>query len=89
MDIGLTTLREEDIGRRLKAEPRLSFFEVEARILSQTLTGVEALQPFGYYHPLIEAELTHKDKDWIATYHVDPGPPVTITRSRAVRAASR
>jgi len=39
----------------------------------------EALQPFGYYHPLIEAELTHKDKDWIATYRVDPGPPVTVT----------
>lgn len=39
----------------------------------------EALQPFGYYHPVIESELSHQEKDWIANYHIDPGPPVTIS----------
>ncbi|NNL55459.1 MAG: hypothetical protein HKP32_09920 [Woeseia sp.] len=46
--IPLLGLVEEDIGRRLEAEPRLSLFDVEARILEQTLTGAEALEPFGY-----------------------------------------
>jgi len=39
----------------------------------------EALQPFGYYHPVIEADLARDDADWVATYHVDPGPPVMVT----------
>lgn len=39
----------------------------------------EALQPFGYYHPLIEAGLAHEDGNWTATYRVDPGPPMIIS----------
>ncbi|MBU2677222.1 MAG: SLBB domain-containing protein [Gammaproteobacteria bacterium] len=46
--ISLLGLNEEDINRRLKAEPYLSVFDVDARILEQTLTGIEALEPFGY-----------------------------------------
>ena len=46
--IPLLGLNEEDIGRRLEAEPYLSVFEIEARILSQEPIGVEALEPFGY-----------------------------------------
>lgn len=37
-----------DINRRLMAEPYLSIFDVDSWILGQTLTGVEALAPFGY-----------------------------------------
>ncbi len=46
--IPLLGLNEEDIARRLEAEPYLSLFDIEARILSQEPIGVEALEPFGY-----------------------------------------
>jgi len=46
--IPLLGLSEADIGRRLQAEPYLSLFDIDARILGQTPIGVEALEPFGY-----------------------------------------
>jgi len=46
--IPLLGLSEEDIGRRLEAEPYLYAFEISARILSQEPIGVEALEAFGY-----------------------------------------
>lgn len=46
--IGLLGMNVVDINRRLRAEPFLSVFDVDASILGQTLTGTEALEPFGY-----------------------------------------
>ncbi len=46
--IPLLGLSEEDIVRRLEAEPYLSKFIIDARILGQQPIGVEALEPFGY-----------------------------------------
>jgi len=46
--IPLLGLSEADINRRLMAEPFLSSFSIDVRILSQKPIGVEALQPFGY-----------------------------------------
>lgn len=46
--IPLLGLTETDINRRLSAEPYLSFFDIDARILSQKPIGIEALEPFGY-----------------------------------------
>ena len=46
--IPLLGLTEEDIVRRLEAEPYLSGLVIEARILGQEPIGVEALEPFGY-----------------------------------------
>lgn len=46
--IPLLGLSEADITRRLSAEPSLSVFEIDARILGQKPIGVEALEAFGY-----------------------------------------
>jgi len=46
--IPLLGLDEEDIKRRLQAEPYLSKFDIDVRILDQEPIGVEALKPFGY-----------------------------------------
>jgi len=46
--IPLLGLSEADINRRLGAEPYLSAFDIDARILSQEPIGIEALKPFGY-----------------------------------------
>jgi len=38
----------------------------------------EALQPFGYYRPVIDSELTQEGERWIARYTVDAGPAIKI-----------
>ncbi len=37
-----------------------------------------ALQPFGYYEPVIEARLSHEGDIWRAAYHIDTGPATRI-----------
>ncbi|MCH9005214.1 MAG: SLBB domain-containing protein [Proteobacteria bacterium] len=46
--IPLLGLNEADINKRLEAEPYLSVFDINARILGQQLVGIDALEPFGY-----------------------------------------
>jgi translocation and assembly module TamA len=38
----------------------------------------EALQPFGYYRPLVRSELRQEGDEWIARYEVDAGPPIKV-----------
>jgi len=37
-----------------------------------------ALQPFGYYHPEIQADLLQENSEWHAIYKIDSGRPVII-----------
>lgn len=37
-----------------------------------------ALQPYGYYKPLIRANLIKDEEVWIARYEIEPGPAVII-----------
>jgi len=39
-----------------------------------------ALQPYGYYNPIIEAKLTEVEGTWLADYSIKPGPPVLYSR---------
>ena len=38
----------------------------------------QALQPFGYYNPVIHAELTRDGSEWKALYRITAGTPVVI-----------
>jgi translocation and assembly module TamA len=38
-----------------------------------------ALQPYGYYQPVIESSLEQDGDKWVAHYVIDPGPPVIIS----------
>lgn len=38
-----------------------------------------SLQPFGYYEPRIQSELTGAEPDWVARYTVEAGVPTLIT----------
>jgi translocation and assembly module TamA len=38
----------------------------------------EALQPFGYYKPVVRGELRQEGERWIARYEVDEGPAIQI-----------
>ncbi len=37
-----------------------------------------ALQPFGYFSPQIDSQLTHNGEVWNATYRIAPGKPVML-----------
>jgi len=38
----------------------------------------EALQPFGYYRPVVRGELKQEGEQWTAHYEVDAGPPIKV-----------
>ncbi len=39
-----------------------------------------ALQALGYFEPKIASDLQRRDGNWHAAFHIEPGPPVRITR---------
>lgn len=62
------------VARTKKAQPA----EIE-RLLRQAPAEIEtALQPFGYYRPRIQAELSRGDQTWTAHYAIDPGPALLL-----------
>lgn len=39
----------------------------------------EALQPFGYYAPAVDASLQRRQQTWVARFNIRPGRPVTVS----------
>ena len=65
---------EQQKGHPLLSEARLRRLHKKAK---QEITS--ALQPYGYYRPVIDAKLTQLEaENWLATYTIDPGPPLPI-----------
>jgi translocation and assembly module TamA len=62
-----------------KFDPNLT--ELQLQRLNQRAAGeiAKALQPFGYYDPQIHGSLQHDNGHWLASYDVDPGPPVHVS----------
>ena len=42
--------------------------------------AAEALEPYGYYHPRVEADLAESAEGYVATYRIDPGEPVRVAK---------
>ena len=60
-------------------EGRLSVGEVR-RLAARAPREIEqALQPFGYYHPLIKDEIVNQGDSWRARFVVDPGAPLLVS----------
>ena len=50
------------------------------RLHAQARTDIrEALQPFGYYDPVIDSNLEQDGDDWNATYTVERGPATQVS----------
>jgi len=46
---------------------------------------VNALQPFGYYRPVIDSKLTQPSPNqWLATYTINAGPPLLISQLKLI-----
>jgi len=61
-------------------QPPLAITESNVRRLHRLATEEigEALQPFGYYEPVVQAQLVHDGDTWRALYQVDTGPLTRI-----------
>jgi translocation and assembly module TamA len=61
-------------------QPPLAITESNVRRLHRLATEEigEALQPFGYYEPAVQAQLVQDGDTWRALYQVDTGPPTRI-----------
>ncbi len=67
----LTITQEDDTA----APERIRY----AHELARTEIG-EALEPFGYYRPVIEARLQQEDAGWHVRYQIEPGTPLRLTK---------
>ncbi|MDJ0751164.1 MAG: SLBB domain-containing protein [Woeseiaceae bacterium] len=78
--IPLLGLSEEEIERRLGADPYLSVFAISASILGQEPIGIEALKPFGYdvFDPRDEELLAPGSGPVPADYVLGPGDTVRV-----------
>lgn len=63
----VATLSEDAAPARLRRAHRIAPGEIR-----------KALQPFGYYRPVIDGELAGEPGDWRANYRIEPGPATTI-----------
>ncbi|MGD8631635.1 MAG: autotransporter assembly complex family protein [Gammaproteobacteria bacterium] len=61
-------------------QPVMEITETSVRRLHRQATRDidAALQPFGYYEPVVDARLSQDGETWRAVYHIDPGPPTRI-----------
>jgi translocation and assembly module TamA len=60
--------------------PAMDVTESNIRRLNRLATREiqDALQPFGYYEPVIDAQMRHDGDTWRAVYHVNTGPATRI-----------
>lgn len=49
---------------------------LQRRIVTETH---QALEPLGYYEPMVEYQVRQEAADWIVTIHVQPGRPVRLS----------
>ena len=64
---------QADPEQKLPTESRLRWLHARAEQDIQ-----QALQPFGYYRPTIDARLESTPEGWLAEYTIKPGPPLSI-----------
>jgi len=64
----------------VQEQPAVDITETSVRRLHRQATRdiSDALQPFGYYEPLVESQLSQDGETWRAIYDIDPGPPTRI-----------
>ncbi len=80
---GLSGAPEENVEAILDpagAGHRGKLTDVEVRRMHEQAPQLirTAMQPYGYYRPIITGELTQQKGAWVAHYDVEPGPPLTL-----------
>lgn len=86
---GLSDELEESVLAQLSLErerehPLLDEYRIQ-RLHRQAPEEIRnALQPFGFYAPVITGSLTHEENVWLARYVIEPGEPVIVNEVQAL-----
>ena len=65
---------KSQITKPISKEGVQNFYKTAPRVIR------EALQPFGYFHPIIRSSITQKRNQWIILFNIQRGPPVYISK---------
>lgn len=80
--LGIVELTERGVIARLDpragATPAATVAELQRRHRNAPDEIRAALRPFGYYLPVIDAELAETRGEFAARYRIDPGPPARL-----------
>ena len=52
--------------------------DIEQFFLDSPAEVKKAIEPFGYFESKVTYTLTHQGNNWLATFDIDPGPPIRI-----------
>ena len=76
---------DDELARNVRAHVSLASEPCDAeawlirrRFRAVTKEASAALEPFGFYEPVIESSLEFRDDCWMARATVDPGPPTVL-----------
>jgi len=83
--IGLENILEKNVLHYLNINKKKDEDELNVRWIKRLHEQApqqvrEALQPYGYYLPVIRSRLNEIKGNWMAEYTVDPGSPVIISK---------
>lgn len=81
---GLKNDLKENILLHLKHQEKkyhkpLSADDANIIVAKSPSTIKRALQPLGYFHPIIHADVKKTKYRWVLTYNIDPGPSIILT----------
>lgn len=65
---------------RQKDNEKLTAASIQALYKRSPGEIASTLRAFGYYHPDINQTLQSEDNNWIATYNIETGPPVLLSK---------
>lgn len=81
---GLSGAERDNVETRLSIRQQRDRKDLDdsavERLHAQALPEIRtALQPFGYYSPVINADLSGQSPNWVARYRIEEGPPTLIS----------
>lgn len=65
---------EESYGKELSTAEIEKMFQLAPHEIRK------AMEPYGYFKPLIQSHFTRKGSTWIASFHVETGPAIRIAK---------
>ncbi|HET9485372.1 MAG TPA: autotransporter assembly complex family protein [Xanthomonadales bacterium] len=79
LDEDLADAVEDTVEIRRYRQRNVSAAQVRRLFERGKAQAAKALEPYGYYHAKVEAELAETERGYVATYRIDRGEPVRVT----------
>src|SRR5687767_8696789 len=79
LDERLTKAVQATLEIRRYRERKVSAAQARRLFERGKAQAAKALEPYGYYHAEVEADLAETGDGFVATYRIEPGPPVRVS----------